>query len=48
MKSALRLLDKIKQSTFVIKQEKQYANLTIRNNTNRCERQIKLINTEYI
>ena len=48
MKSALRLLDKIQQSTFMIKQKEQYTNLTISNNTDRCERQIQLINTEYI
>ena len=42
------LLDIIQQFTFVIKQKEQYTNLIISNNTDRCERQIQLINTEYI
>ena len=42
------LLDIIQQFTFVIKQKEQYTDLTISNNTDRCERQIQLINIEYI
>ena len=42
------MLDIIQQFTFVIKQKDQYTDLTISNNINRCERQIQLINTEYI
>jgi len=42
------LLDIIQQFTFVIKQKEQYTDLTISNNTDRCEKQIQLINTKYI
>ena len=44
----IKLLDIIQQFTFVIKQKEQYTNLTISNNTDRCERQIQLIDIEYI
>ena len=42
------MLKIIQQFTFVIKHKEQCTNLTISNNTDRCERQIQLINTEYI
>ena len=45
----IKLLDITQQFTFVIKEkEQQYTDLTISNNTDRCERQIQLINTKYI
>ena len=42
------LLDIFQQITYVIKQKEQYTDLTISNNTYRCEKKIQLINTEYI
>ena len=42
------LLDIFQQITYVIKQKEQYTDLTISNNTDRCERQIQVINIEYI
>ena len=42
------LLDIFQQITYVIKQKEQNTDLTISNNTYRCEKKIQLINTEYI